>query len=80
MVQEWKRIRIFFCVEIIGILFSTFDNIFSLIVKFLQDFGGLRLEDLGGKMVSIMGYNSNVFPRSSNQCHIAIQEKHCLFF
>ncbi len=73
MVQEWKRIPILFCVEIIGVLCSTFNNIFYLMVKFLQDFGGLRLENLGGKMVNVMGYNNNVF--QGNQTSVTLQFK-----
>jgi hypothetical protein len=73
VVQEWKKIPILSCVEIIGILSSTSNNIFSLMVKVLQDFGGLRLEDLGGKMDSIMGYDSNVF--QGNQTNVTLQFK-----
>jgi hypothetical protein len=42
-------------------------------VKFLQNFGGLRLEDLGGKIVSVMGYDNNVF--QGNQTNVTLQFK-----
>ncbi len=38
-------IAILLCVKIVG-AFVTFDNIFSLMVKALLDFGGLRLKEL----------------------------------
>jgi hypothetical protein len=38
-------IPILLCVKIVG-AFVTFDNIFSLMVKALLDFGGLRLKEL----------------------------------
>ncbi len=52
MVQEWKIIPIPLCVEIISMP-STFNNIFSLMVKSFQNFGGLSLEHLGGKVVNM---------------------------
>jgi hypothetical protein len=38
-------IPILLCVKIVGV-FLTFDNIFSLMIKDLLDFGGLRLKEL----------------------------------
>jgi hypothetical protein len=67
VVQGWKRIPILLCVETIGML-STFDNIFSLMVRSLQDFGGLGLKDLGRKMVN-MGCDNNIIFRG-NQCEL----------
>jgi len=45
VVQKWKRIPILLCVEVVSLL-ATFDNIFSLMVKCMLDFGGLRVEEL----------------------------------
>jgi hypothetical protein len=42
-------------------LSTTFDNIFSLMVKCMLDFCGLRVEELVGKLVSISCDESNVF-------------------
>jgi hypothetical protein len=39
----------------------TFNNIFSLMVKSFQDFGGLGLEHLGRKMVNMGCDGINVF-------------------
>jgi len=60
VVQEWKTILILLCVEIMNMP-STFNNIFSLMVKSFQDFGGLGLEHLGGKMVNMGCDGINVF-------------------
>ncbi len=57
MVQAWKRIPILLCVEFVGV-FATSNNIFGLMVKGLLEFGGLRLEELVGKLVS-MGCNGS---------------------
>ncbi len=59
MVQKWKCIPILLCVEAIS-LFATFDNIFSLTVKCMLDFG-LKVEKLVGKLVNIGGDASSVF-------------------
>jgi hypothetical protein len=49
-------------VEIVGI-FATSNNVFGLMVKNLLKFGGLKLEELGAKLIN-MGYDSNnVFQR-----------------
>jgi hypothetical protein len=45
MLQNWKRIPILLCMEIVN-TFATFDNIFALMLKCLGDLGGLGLEDL----------------------------------
>jgi hypothetical protein len=78
VVQGWKRIPILLCVETIGVS-STFDNIFSLMVRSLQDFGGLRLKDLGGKVVN-MGCDNNII-FGGNQTNVTSQfkEKATLF-
>jgi hypothetical protein len=51
---------------------STFDNIFSLMVRSLQDFGGLGLKDLGGKMVNL-GCDNIIF--RGNQTNVTSQFK-----
>jgi hypothetical protein len=57
----------------------TFDNIFPLMVRSLQDFGGLGLKDLEGKMVN-MGGDNNIILRG-NQTNVTSQfkEKAALF-
>jgi hypothetical protein len=40
---------------------STFYTIFVLMVKSLHDFGGLKFEDLGGKVVNMGCNGSNIF-------------------
>jgi hypothetical protein len=52
VVKKWRCIPILFCVEAVS-LFATSDNIFSLMVKCMLNFGGLRVEELVGKLVSI---------------------------
>jgi hypothetical protein len=51
VVQLWKRILIFLCVQTVGML-ATFDNIFSLMLKCLVEYGGLGLEELVGKLIN----------------------------
>ncbi len=51
-------IPIFFCVKIVCV-FVTFDNIFSLMIKALLDFFGLRLKELQAKLID-MGYDDNL--------------------
>ncbi len=51
-------IPIFFCVKIVRV-FVTFDNIFSLMVKALWDFCGLRLKELQAKLID-MGCDDNL--------------------
>jgi hypothetical protein len=60
VVQKWKCIPILLCVEAIN-LFATFDNIFSLMVKCMLYFGGLGVEELVGKLVSIGSDKSSIF-------------------
>ncbi len=60
IVQAWKRIPILLFVETIHV-FDTSNNIFFLMLKFLDEFGGLRLEDQGGKLVSVGCDGNNVF-------------------
>lgn len=42
-------------------MLTTFDNIFSLMLKCLVEYGGLRLEELVSKLVSITCDDNNVF-------------------
>lgn len=63
VVQQWKRIPIFLCVEIV-IMFTTFNNIFVSMLKFLFEFDGLVLEELVGKLVNIGCDDENVFQSS----------------
>jgi len=51
---------ILLCVEIIGVS-STFDNVFRLMVKGLLEFGGLRFEELAGKLVNMKCDGNNIF-------------------
>jgi hypothetical protein len=44
-------------VEIVG-FFDTSNNVFGLMVKNLLNFSGLRLEELGAKLIN-MGYDGN---------------------
>ncbi len=60
MVQKWRRIPILLCVEIIS-LSTTSNSLFSLMVKCMLDFGGLRVEKLARKLVNIDCDGSNVF-------------------
>ncbi len=57
VVQAWKRIPIFLCVETIAV-FATSNNIFVLMIEIYLDFGGLRLEELRAKLVN-MGCDGN---------------------
>ncbi len=44
-------------------IYAAFNNVFGLMVKNLLNFGGLRLEELGAKLIN-MGYDGNkVFQR-----------------
>jgi hypothetical protein len=60
MVQCWKRIPILLCVESIGV-FATSNNIFGLMVNGLLKFGGLGLEELARKLVSMGCNGSSIF-------------------
>jgi len=59
-IYMWRHIPILLCVEIVS-LSTTSDNIFSLMVKCMLDFGGLRVEELAEKLVSSGCDGSNVF-------------------
>jgi hypothetical protein len=41
-----------FCVKIVSV-FSDINGVFNLMVKALLDFGGLRLQELGTKLVNM---------------------------
>jgi hypothetical protein len=60
MVQCWKKIAILLCVESMGVS-TTSNNIFGLTVKDLLKFGGLRLEELARKLVSMGCNGSSIF-------------------
>jgi len=60
VVQKWRHIPILLCVELIR-LFATSNNIFSLMVKCMLDFGGLGVEEIAGKLVNIGCDKFNVF-------------------
>jgi hypothetical protein len=60
VVQNWKRIPILLCVEIVNTS-TTSDNIYVLMLKCLGDLGGLGLEDLVRKLIKISCDNINVF-------------------
>jgi len=60
MVQAWTKIPILLCVGFVGV-FATSNNIFGLMVKGLLKFGGLRLEELVGKLISMGCNGSYVF-------------------
>ncbi len=57
MVQLWKRILILLCVQTMGTS-TTFDNIFSLMLKCLVEYGGLRLNELVNMLIN-NGCNGN---------------------
>jgi hypothetical protein len=60
VIQQWKRILILFCVQIM-VMSATFDNIFYLMLKCLVEYGGSRLEELVGTLIGIKCDDSNVF-------------------
>jgi hypothetical protein len=83
MVQGWKRIPIFLCVESIRV-FATSNNIFGLMVKGvvtcsvvyrhdkgLFKFGGLGLEELARKLVSMGCNGSSIF--QGHQTNVTMQ-------
>jgi hypothetical protein len=49
-----------FCVHTMGML-ATSNNIFSLMLKCLVEYGGLRLEELVSKLFNIKCDDNNVF-------------------
>jgi hypothetical protein len=60
VIEQWKRILILLCVQLMGMLATT-DNIFSLMLKCLVEYGGLGLEELVGKLISIKCDGNNMF-------------------
>jgi hypothetical protein len=60
VVRKWRSIPILLCFEVVS-LFATFDNILSLMVKCMLDFGGLEVKKLVRKLVSIGCDKSSVF-------------------
>ncbi len=60
VVHGWKRILIFLCVEIIRVS-TTSNNVFRLMAKGLLEIGGIRFEELVGKLVSMGCDGSNIF-------------------
>jgi hypothetical protein len=60
VVQKWRSIPILLYVEAVS-LFATSDNILSLMVKCMLDFGGLRVKKLVRKLVNIGCDKSSVF-------------------
>jgi hypothetical protein len=75
MVQGWKRIPILLCVESIKVS-ATSNNI--LMVKGLFKFGGLGLEELARKLVS-MGCNGS-FVFQGHQTNVTMQFKKVVAF
>jgi hypothetical protein len=55
-------------------MLATFNNIFFLMLKFLFEFDGLRLEELVGKLVSIGCDNKIVF-QSGHRTKVTLQFK-----
>jgi hypothetical protein len=55
-----RGFQILLYVETIRVL-ATFDNIFAMMVEACLDFGGLRLEKLGAKLVGMGCDGSSVF-------------------
>jgi hypothetical protein len=55
-------------------MFTTFDNIFVLMLQFLFEFDGLGLEELVGKLVSIGCDDKNVF-QSGHRTKVTLQFK-----
>ncbi len=60
VVQLWKKILIFLCVLTMG-MSATFNNIFSLMLKYLVEYGGLGLEELVGKLINNGCNGSSMF-------------------
>jgi hypothetical protein len=55
-----EEIMILLCVEITRVS-TTSNNVFRLMVKGLLEFGGLRFEELAGKLVNMDCDGSNIF-------------------
>jgi len=71
VVQKWKNILMFFYVKTIS-QSTIFNNIFSLVLKCMINFRGLRLEELGKKLVNGCD-SSNVF--QNNRTSVTLQVK-----
>jgi hypothetical protein len=84
VVQKWKHIPILLCVEALS-LSATFDNIFSLMVKCMLDFGGLGVKKLARKLVNIgcdkfsvfQGHQTCVTTQFKNNVAPFITRVHC---
>jgi hypothetical protein len=74
VIQQWKRISILLCVQIVGKL-ATLDNIFYLMLKCLVEYGGLGLEELVGKLVIIKCDDNNVFKGHKSKVTLQFKEK-----
>jgi hypothetical protein len=64
VVQKWKKILMFLYVETIS-QYAIFNNIFSLMLKCIINFWGLRLEELGKQLVIVVIVV--VFPKAIKQ-------------
>jgi hypothetical protein len=49
VIQQWKRILILLCVQIVG-MSATFDNIFFFMLKCLIEYGGLMSQPYFGQV------------------------------
>jgi hypothetical protein len=74
VVQQWKTILIFLCVRTMG-MSTTSDNIFSLMLKCLVEYSGLRLEELVSKLVNIGCDDNNVFQGHKSGVTLQFKEK-----
>jgi hypothetical protein len=74
MVQQWKRILIFLCVQTMG-MSTTSNNIFSLMFKYLVEYGGLGLEKLVGKLINIRCDGNSVFYNHKSRVTLHFKEK-----
>jgi hypothetical protein len=60
VVQAWKRISIFLCIETIRVS-ATFDHVLRLLLKALAEFGGVGMEKLIRKVVGMGCDGSSIF-------------------
>jgi hypothetical protein len=60
VVQGWKQIPLLACVENVGVQRTT-ENIFYLMFIAMVTFGGLNVEQLGTKLISMGCDGNNVF-------------------
>jgi hypothetical protein len=56
VIQAWKRIPILFFLLKRLVFQSHLDNVIGLMVKVLQDFGGLGFKELGANLVNMGHY------------------------